>query len=179
MYIKTENKCGFKLTNTRATLPSYRSPQTVTITMRTFQLLMQQLNEVAWLGITAQHFIASAHLVVGAFSTIHFFGFHNFESIPDALGYLIFPAAVCIFFIWVALVQPQGADLKIRSQLVRETWKSKEIVGNLRSKEMVKFINSCHDLEINVGGFFCYQTSTMPKVFDICVGHTITLLLSA
>ena len=174
-----ENGKLIRVHNTRVTQPSYRNPQTIVTTARTLQLLIKRLNEIGWIALTGQHIVTSSLLVVCAFSTIHFFGLHNFGTIPDALGYLIFPAAFCIFFIWVVLVQPQAANLKIHSQFFRAAWKKKEVAGNVTSKEMSKFVNSFHDLEVYVGCFFCYQVSTMPKVFDICVGHTITFLLTA
>ena len=179
VWIERENEYGFKIANRRATLPSYRHPETAFKTMRVLQLLIKRFNETAWIAILGQHIVTSTLLVVSAFSTIHFFGFHNFGTIPDALGYLIYPAGMSIFFIWVILVQPLCANVKIRSQLLRAAWKNKHVPGNPASTEMMKFIDSCHDLNVNLGCFFSYQVSTMPKVFDICVGQTITLLLSA
>ena len=147
--------------------------------MRVLQLLVKRFNEVAWIAILGQHITTASLLVTCSFSTIHFFGLHNFGSIPDALGYLIYPAAVCIFFIWVILVQPQCANVKVHSQLFRESWRKQLVPGNMASLEMAKSVESCRDLEINIGVFFSYQASTMPAVFDICVDQTITFLLSA
>ena len=147
--------------------------------MRVLQLLIKRFNEAAWIAILGQHIITSSLLVCCAFSTIHFFGFHNFGSIPDALGYLIYPAGFCIFFIWVILVQPQCANVKIHSQLFRDSWGKQLIPGNMASLEMSKSVASCHDLEINLGTFFSYQASTMPTVFDnLCEPDNYVLAIS-
>ena len=173
------NEYGFKSMNPRATLPSYRHSKTAQVTMRAIQLLVKRLNEVCWIAILGQHIIVSSLLVSCAFATIHFFGLHNFGSIPDAISYLVFPAGFAMFFIWVVLVQPQCAKVKLESQVLREAWRNKHVPGNKVSKEMTKFVESFHDLDINLGIFFSYQVSTMPKVFDICVDQAINLLLTA
>ena len=170
---------GLKVNSGRNTRDSYRNPNMMMKTCRIYQLLIQRLNEVAWIALQGQHFASTSLLVICAFSTIHFFGFHNFGSVPEALAYLVFPACLLIFLVWIVLVHPMCATLKVHSRLLRKAWKNKLGTENGRAKELRRFIDSCHDLDLSIGSFFSYQISTMPVVIDICVGHTITCLLGA
>ena len=167
-----------EIESSRATRAICRNPEVAIREFRIFQLLIDLLNEVAWIALTGAHLGTSALLVLCAFSAIQFFGLHHFQSIQTGIVYLIFPAGAVIFIIWVVLVQPQAAEMKVRSQVFATTWKN-QLRGTGPWNHMSRFFESCRELEIYVGSFFTYKVSTMPKVLDMCIQYTITLLLAA
>ena len=172
------NESAEEIESSRATRAICRNPEVAIREFRTFQLLIDLVNEVAWIALTGAHLATSSLLVLCAFSTIHFFGLHHFQSIRTGIVYLIFPAGVCLFVIWVVLVQPQAAKMKVKSQLFRTTWKN-QLRGTGPWSHMFGFFESCRELEIYIGSFFTYEVSTMPKVLDICIDYTTSLLLAA
>jgi hypothetical protein len=144
------------------------------------QLLIFNLDACARTAVFSQHLCTILLLILCSFSTLRFWGFHNFVSIPDALCYLVFPGGAGIFGIWILLIQALPARLKESSEEFRVAWaRTTYTLGEDERKIRNRVLLSCRNLNVPVGNFFYYRTSTMPNVMNVIVDQTVSLLIAA
>jgi len=146
---------------------------------RSLQLVFKRGGEVMSIAFLGQHFVMAVLLVLCAFSTIKFWGAHNFQSIPAFISYAVFPGGVLVCFNWIILVQALAAVVRAGSAEFRIRWKRHLRGGTMRDLETQKLAKSFHELLVNVGPFFHYKGSAMPNLLDECVDKIILLLLGA
>jgi len=170
----------FAKNTNRKTRATYRKFISVMTTYNGFQVLFAEFIQCTKIAILTQHIGAISLLILCPFSTLEFWGMHNFTTIPNALSYLVFPGGTAIFGVWVLLIQKLPASLYESSSQVMTAWaRTTYTLGKDERKIRTSYILSMKAINLPVGNFFYYRTSTMPNVVNMCVDQIVSLLIAS